>query len=172
MAKRLGKISSTVPKILIDINGKSFIEVQLNHYAEKGVQNFIYLTSHLNKDIEDKIEQLKTIHPSLNLEYIWEGPESYGTGGAVKNAFERLSYKEAFLTYGDNYLDLNIKRFNQFCKSKEILSTMTVYKNNNKFDKSNVDFKDDLVIDYSKENSNKKFEYIDYGFSYFNKDFI
>ena len=59
MAKRLGKISSTVPKILIDINGKSFIEVQLNHYAEKGVQNFIYLTSHLNKDIEDKIEQLQ-----------------------------------------------------------------------------------------------------------------
>ena len=52
MAKRLGKISSTVPKILIDINGKSFIEIQLNHYAEKGVRNFMYLTSHLNKHID------------------------------------------------------------------------------------------------------------------------
>ena len=48
---------------------------------------------------------------------------------------------------------------------------MAVYKNDNKFDKSNVDFKDDLVIDYSKEKSQKTFEYIDYGFSYFNKDF-
>ena len=171
MAKRLGKISASVPKILIDIHGKSFIEIQLNYYAEQGITDFIYLTGHLSKDIEEKIEQLQKVHPSLNLDYICEGPDSYGTGGAVKNAFENLSYEEAFITYGDNYLDFNLKNFSQFCESNEILSTMTVYKNNNKFDKSNIDFKDGLVVDYCKDNLNKDFEYIDYGLSYFTRDF-
>jgi len=40
---------------------------------------------------------------------------------------------------------------------------MTVIRNNNKWDKSNVVFKNDLILKYNKKKSNLAMKYIDYG---------
>ena len=46
---------------------------------------------------------------------------------------------------------------------------MTIFKNNDDFDKSNVEYLDGEILLYSKSNINKKMNYIDYGLSIFNK---
>jgi len=46
---------------------------------------------------------------------------------------------------------------------------MAIFRNNNKYDKSNIELKKLGKIFYHKNNENKKLKYIDYGVSYVNK---
>ena len=46
---------------------------------------------------------------------------------------------------------------------------MAIYKNNNKYDKSNVEIDKYKYILYHKDKSKKKLSYIDYGASFLNK---
>ncbi len=47
---------------------------------------------------------------------------------------------------------------------------MTVYKNNNQWDKSNISCQSGLVLDYNKNRPNSEMQYIDYGLSVFDND--
>ena len=47
---------------------------------------------------------------------------------------------------------------------------MAIFKNSNKYDKSNVEIKKYKYINYHKENNRKKYKYIDYGATYLNKN--
>ena len=46
---------------------------------------------------------------------------------------------------------------------------MAIYKNHNKYDSSNVDFRKSNLIYYDKKKTNSHYKYIDYGVSYFKK---
>jgi N-acetyl-alpha-D-muramate 1-phosphate uridylyltransferase len=46
---------------------------------------------------------------------------------------------------------------------------MTVYKNDNQGDKSNIEWHDGKIIEYDKEKNSPTMRYIDYGISLFNK---
>ena len=48
---------------------------------------------------------------------------------------------------------------------------MAIYKNQNKYDKSNVERKKSNLIIYDKSKKNKNYDYIDYGVSYLKKIF-
>jgi len=167
----LGKSTLSVPKILLEINKKQFIEIQLEYLLKMGASKFLYLTGHLNKSIEKKIIELRKVYPDLDLDYLWEGGQALGTGGAVKNAFNHTNYKDAFLTYGDNYLNFNFYKFYEFCNKSNAKAAMTVFKNSNLYDRSNVDYSDNLVKNYSKV-EDKNYHYIDYGFSFISRNYF
>ena len=69
-----------------------------------------------------------------------------------------------YVIYGDSYLNFNLNNL----KSNNKISTMAIYKNQNKYDKSNVERKNSNYIVYDKSKKDK-FDYIDYGVSYFEK---
>ena len=51
-----------------------------------------------------------------------------------------LNYPEnSFLTYGDNLLNCQFKELNKLFEQSE-KNILTIYKNENKFDESNIDF--------------------------------
>ena len=65
--------------------------------------------------------------------------------------------------YGDSTLRVNLSNLqNKFINSSK-KAVMTVIKNKNKWDKSNVYFEDKATIIYNKSKVSKKFDYIDYG---------
>ena len=70
--------------------------------------------------------------------------------------------------YGDSYLTLNLKNL----KKQKSLSSMAIYRNDNKFDKSNVELLNSKKIIYHVKKSKNKLRYIDYGISYLNKKFL
>ena len=49
---------------------------------------------------------------------------------------------------------------------------MAIFKNKNKYDKSNVRLKNKSIIYEKNTSSNTNFDYIDYGASYVNKKFL
>ena len=79
-----------------------------------------------------------------------------------KNSFNR----NFFVIYGDSYLRFKLKNL----KIDKKISTMAIFKNNNKYDKSNVELKRSSYIVYHEKKNKKKFNYIDYGNSYLNKN--
>ena len=48
---------------------------------------------------------------------------------------------------------------------------MTIFKNSNLYDRSNVDYRDNLVKSYSKV-EDKNYHYIDYGFSFISRNYF
>jgi NDP-sugar pyrophosphorylase family protein len=73
-----------------------------------------------------------------------------------------------FVIYGDSYLDIDYKLIQDKFMKNNKLALMTVYKNEGKFDTSNVEYVNDTIRDYANGN-NENMTHIDYGVSVFNK---
>jgi NDP-sugar pyrophosphorylase family protein len=97
-----------------------------------------------------------------------------GPIGALKNA-EPLLGDVFFIMYGDSYLSVDFIKAYSFFIKKDKLGLMIVYKNYDRYDKSNIAVKDDLVVAYGKNGAENDMVYIDYGTSVLRKkslDFV
>tara|TARA_Y100000591_G_C21729257_1_gene643126 strand:+ start:297 stop:992 length:696 start_codon:yes stop_codon:yes gene_type:complete len=164
LGKRLGNKVKKNPKPLIKINGKPFLELVLNNLINKGFKEIILCTGYLENKIIKFISKKKF---EAKIIISKDGKKLLGTGGAVKKATKKIK-KDFFLMYGDTFLPIDFKKVeNTYFKQKRP-ALMTIYKNNNKYDKSNVFYNKKTLI-YNKEIYDKKMNYIDYGLLIFNK---
>ena len=157
---RLYPITKTTPKSLVMIAGKPFIIHQLEYLRKQRVKKVVICLNHLGKKIKNKIEKENNF--SMKIYYSFDGLKPLGTGGAILKSLPLLG-NNFFILYGDSFLPINFKKIEMAFKSKKSKALMTVFKNKNKLDKSNVLFIDKSKIIYNKENPKKKMSYIDYG---------
>lgn len=166
MATRLYPVTLEIPKSLIDINGKPFIQHQIDLIKSKGINKIVLCLGNFAKPIEDFLGNGNS--DSFDIKYSYDGDTLLGTGGAIKKAFPLLS-DPFMIMYGDSYLNIEyidiMEYFNNFDKS----GLMTVLKNENKWDKSNIVFREGRIIKYEKVDDTE-FDYIDYGFSILRKN--
>jgi NDP-sugar pyrophosphorylase family protein len=164
---RMLPITENIPKSMIDINGKPFIDYQLSWITNQGIDNIILNIGHLGNIIRDYVGEKFN---DADITYVEEGDKLLGTAGALRLSLPHLD--NLFLvTYGDSFLPINYVEPLQYCQERGIESLMTVYKNNNQFDKSNV-FMDKSCFIYDKGAAYKNFEYIDYGLSVLSKGIV
>ena len=163
LATRLGNISSYTPKSLIDINGKPFLHYQLQKLIENNFIDITLCIGHLGEQIENYIKN--SCYSNINISFSHDGPTKLGTGGALKKAIKHQK-SPFFVMYGDSYLDIDYKKVQEKYESNKASPLMTIYKNKNMYDKSNV-LLDGKVIRYSKKDKMKNAQYIDYGLSIF-----
>lgn len=161
LATRLHPITLELPKSLVPINGEPFIKWQLELLASRGVRSVVLCLGHQAAEIKKFVGSGKQF--GLRIEYSIE-KSKLGTGGALQNAKELLGERFGVL-YGDSYLPINYSEvFNSIQNSdKSIL--MTIHENSDKFDYSNILFKSDGSLYYSKKNRLPQMKHIDYGFS-------
>lgn len=152
---------------MIEFFGKPFLTYQIELLRKNNVNDIILCVGTFSKQIIDYFGDGKNSGVSIN--YSIEKPDKLlGTAGALKQAQEHLE-EDFFVMYGDSYLPINFNDiFNEFKKSGK-LGLMTVYENNNKFDKSNVAVHDGVITLYDKSGENKSLKYIDYGLLVLNK---
>jgi MurNAc alpha-1-phosphate uridylyltransferase len=100
--------------------------------------------------------------------YSHDGDALLGTAGAIKKALPLLD-ENFFVMYGDSYLDCDYLTIQRAYEKENKLSLMTVFKNNNQIDKSNIEFKFKKILDYNKRSPKVTMQYIDYGVGLFNK---
>ena len=167
LATRLGPIARSVPKSLIKINGIPFIDWQLNLLKKCGYENFVLCLSHMSEIIIEHVGDGSRF--GLNIEYSLDGSKQLGTGGAIKKALPLLGETFAVM-YGDSYLPINFKEVESAFLNSKALGLMTVFRNMGQFDTSNVEFLDNRVIKYQKDEFKPKMEFIDYGITYFKSE--
>ena len=163
-ATRLGELTKEKPKALIKIGGTPFIDFQLNLLKKNGYKKIVFCVSYKSKQIQDYIGDGSKF--GLNVQYSFDGGTQLGTGGAIQNALGLLG-EEFAVIYGDSYLPIKFAQVERFFKSSSALAVMAVYKNEDKFDVSNVKFKTKYQIEYSKSYQSADMSYIDYGITYF-----
>ena len=163
-ATRLGELTKGKPKALIKIDGKPFIDFQLNLLKKNGYKKIVFCVSYKSKQIQDYIGDGSKF--GLNIQYSFDGDTQLGTGGAIQNALGLLG-EEFAVIYGDSYLPIKFAQVERFFKSSSALAVMVVYKNEDRFDVSNVKFKSKYQIEYCKSYQSSDMSYIDYGITYF-----
>ena len=162
---RINKITKNIPKCLIEINGKPFLYYQLKYLQKYKINNVILSVKYKSQLINNYVK--KNIN-FINVKLISDGRKPLGTCGAVIKALNYLN-KNFFIIYGDSYLNFDLRKL---IINKNI-STMGIFKNLNKYDKSNVILKNNNHIYYNKsKNNEKEFSFIDYGVSYVDKSFL
>ncbi len=166
LATRLRPITSSTPKSMVIVQGRPFLEYQLQFLRNNGIKDIVLCVGHLKEQIEFYFADGSQY--GVNIKYSKEKGPLLGTAGALKNAFDLLD-DIFFVMYGDSYLLLDFKEvwsyFHQFEKS----GLMVVYKNNNRYDTSNVSLNGVIVKKYSKTEQDRDMVYIDYGASLLRK---
>jgi NDP-sugar pyrophosphorylase family protein len=159
LATRLRPITATIPKALVEVAGRPFIDHQLALLARNGVRRVVLCLGHLGGMVE---RHLGASALGLELAYSHDGDRLLGTGGALRRAAPQLG--EAFwVMYGDSYMDIDYAAVLADFLGCDVLGLMTVIANNNRWDRSNVVFRDGRLLRYDKRRPTPEMAHIDYG---------
>ena len=169
LATRMHPITETMPKGLICVAGKPFIEHQLEYLRNQKVKNVVLCLGHLGEMIEEVVGDGSEFN--LNISYSYDGPSLLGTGGAIKKALPLID-GNFFVLYGDSFLPIDFGLINEKYKNSEKEGLMTVMKNQGRWDKSNVLFQNGTIIEYNKKSTSSEMEHIDYGLSILSSETI
>ena len=162
LATRLGNLTKKTPKSMIIIKDKPFLEYQIENLKQHNIKDIVLCVGHLSEKIENYFEDGSKF--GVNIKYSYDGDKPLGPIGAVKKG-EALLEDEFFIMYGDSYLSVDFQKAYSFFKDNKKLGLMVVYKNQDKYDKSNLKIKDNQVISYGEKGS----DFIDYGTSIIKK---
>lgn len=167
VASRLMPITKKIPKSLVLINDKPFIHYQLDYLKKQNIKNIVLCVGHFGKMIEKEIGNGKKY--GLNIKYSYDGKKLLGTGGAIKKALPLLD-DNFYVMYGDSLLPINYKTIENKFLSSNKPALMTIIKNNNQWDKSNILYNGKCIIEYNKKYPTDKMKYIDYGLGILSKN--
>jgi NDP-sugar pyrophosphorylase family protein len=160
LATRLRPITETIPKALVDVAGEPFICRQLQYLQAQGIQEVVLCIGYLGEMIQSVVGDGARF--GLKVTYSPDGPVLLGTGGALRQALPLLG-KEFFVLYGDSFLPVEFAPVEKAFFASGKAALMTVLKNGDRWDKSNVIFSEGELLEYNKRAPRPKMAYIDYG---------
>jgi N-acetyl-alpha-D-muramate 1-phosphate uridylyltransferase len=167
LGTRLRSISETIPKALMPVARRPFIEYQIELFHRRGVRDLIICIGHLGHLIEEHLGDGRRFDVSIRYGYERDG--LLGTAGAIKNV-EPLLEDAFFVQYGDSYLLVDYREVMTHFLQHDALGMMVVHKNHDKWDRSNVVIDGDRVSVYDKSRKSPAMVYIDFGVSTFRRE--
>jgi len=162
LATRLRPITEKIPKALVLVAGRPFIAWQLDYLRQQQVTQVVLCLGYLGEQVEAFVGDGSAY--GLEVTYSFDGPNLLGTGGALKKALPLLG-DAFFLFYGDSYLPIDFQAVAYDFKRHKKPAIMTILKNGDRWDKSNVLYEAGMVLEYNKHQPNHEMTYIDYGLS-------
>ncbi len=167
IATRLRPITEKIPKALVELAGEPFIAHQLRLLKNSGFSDVVICAWYRGEMIRDYVNTGDQF--GLNITYSFDGARPLGTAGAIRNAIPFLG-ENYFVLYGDSYLPCDYRLIQSSFESQNKQGLMTVYRNNGKWDSSNVEYLEGNIHSYDKNLKSQLMRYIDYGLGVFNKE--
>jgi NDP-sugar pyrophosphorylase family protein len=164
LAKRLRPASLTIPKSLIPVAGRPFIDHQMELLRRQGAHKVVVCCGHLGEQIEDHVRD--GARYGLAVAYCHDGDPLLGTGGAIKKALPQLGGVFMVL-YGDSYLPIAFQPVADAFHASNADGLMTVFRNDGRWDTSNIEFAGGAIRRYDKVQRTTAMQHIDYGLSVF-----
>jgi MurNAc alpha-1-phosphate uridylyltransferase len=163
LATRMRPRTLTVPKAMLDVAGRPFVDWQLEKLAACGYDDVVMCIAHLGEQIRAHVGDGGRF--GLRVRYAEEGQKLLGTWGALRAALDVLA-PTLLVTYGDSYLPFDYAaplRALDADAADTCDGVMSVFKNEGKWDPSNVVTDGEWVLRYQKGTGDPAFDHIDYG---------
>lgn len=123
LGTRLREIAKDIPKVMVDIKGKPFLEYLILQLKKYNLNDIVLCIGYLKEKIESYFGNGN--HLGVNIVYS-EEPKPLGTGGAI-NFAEHLINKDNFIVMnGDSFFDIDLKELISHHLNKKALATMAL----------------------------------------------
>jgi N-acetyl-alpha-D-muramate 1-phosphate uridylyltransferase len=152
------------PKALLDVGGEPFLVRRLRELADDGVAEVVLLVGHGAAEVREAIGDGGAL--GVAVRYVEDGPRLLGTGGAIRAALDVLPERFT-LTYGDTFLPVALAPVEAAFTACAQPALMTVLRNDDRWEPSNVEVADGLVTRYEK--GQRGMTHVDYGLLVFER---
>jgi MurNAc alpha-1-phosphate uridylyltransferase len=163
LATRMRPRTLTIPKSMLEVAGRPFVDWQLELLASCGMTEVVMCIAHLGDQIRAHVGDGSAY--GLRVAWANEGPTLLGTAGAIRAALPLLA-PTFLVTYGDSYLPFDYAApLRLLDEHDDCDGVMAVFHNKGQWDTSNVILSttDLFVARYEKGNPDPAFDHIDYG---------
>lgn len=159
-ATHLHPVTRTTPQSLIEMAGEPFLAHQLRLIRAGGIREVVLCCGFCGDQIEEFAGN--GCEFDLSITYSHDGDRPLGTGGALRAALPLLG-RWFLVMYGDSWLTEPLQPiWNAFLDSQQP-ALMTVFRNDNRWGASNVQYSHGLVLRYDENQSCPAMHHIDYG---------
>jgi NDP-sugar pyrophosphorylase family protein len=172
LGTRLGTLTSKVPKPMVPVAGRPYLEHQLRLLARQGIRDVLLLTGYLGEQIQSYFGGGGRL--GLRIRYSRER-QPLGTGGALRAAGHLLN-DSFLLLYGDSLLPMEYAAVGRRLRDSAALGVIVAYRDaagdtrvrpNVALDRSG------LVTRYDKTAQNDaELQYVEAGVSCFRRDVL
>ena len=159
-ATRLRPLTESIPKAMVEVAGRPFIDHQLALLRRRGLRRAVLCLGYRGEQVEAHLGDGAA--QGMEVAYSYDGEALLGTGGALRRARPRLG-ELFFVTYGDAYLDIDYAAMLDALGERPELGLMAVLRNEGRWDRSNVLFEGGRLLRYDKDAPTADMRHIDYG---------
>lgn len=127
--KRLRPVTKGLPKVLVNVGGRPFIDILISNLWQQGFKRFILCVGYLREQVIDHFKQ----NTSWNVEFSAEKTPS-GTGGAVKKAGQLITSDSFLVMNGDSICNVDFSKFYDFHERNGGILSMVLAKSRRSYD--------------------------------------
>jgi len=160
VGSRIASVDPTVPKPMLPVLGRPFLDWKLAGLAAEGVTEVLVMVAHRSEVITRHLATDPV--PGLTIQIIDEGTEPLGTGGALRAAIDRLP-ERFFVTYGDSFLTESFAALGRLFDERRPEAAIAVVEHDSELQPGNTALAGETVIAYEKPQSPGRYAYLDYG---------
>lgn len=169
LGTRLRPITERIPKPMVEVGGRPFLEYIIRHLQKYDFRKLLVLLSYLGEHIQEHFGDGSRF--GVDIEYSWE-PSPLGTAGAIRNA-EDLLDAEFMVIYGDSFLPIDYRRVQDCFQKANSLGLVVAY--DNKLGDTGVQNNvaldaDGYVVRYEKGTENRELKYVEAGVLCFRRE--
>lgn len=167
LGTRLKPLFPNVPKTLVKIRNKPFLDILLENIISYRFRNIVLCTGYLKEQIKDHFSNYRE---NSNITFS-EEKEPLGTGGALKNAQSLITNDNFLVLNGDSICEIDFNDLEKFHTQKNSLISIVLSKNvlEDDLQYGFVDIDDQQRIISFNEKSFKKEKLINAGIYMMNK---
>lgn len=125
LGTRLGPLTRAMPKPLLDVGGRPFVDTLVGEALRRGFTDLLLLAGHAAEVVHDYADGLRSRLPAGASVTVSVEPEPMGTGGGVRFAAEHLADRFLLLN-GDTWFDFNWLDLLQVADASAVLAARRV----------------------------------------------
>lgn len=165
LGTRLRPITNSLPKPMVPISDKPFLEYLLLQLSAQGIKRFILLTGYMGKLIHEYFGDGSKWGWSIKYS---NGPKEWDTGRRLWESRSLLEDK-FLLLYSDNFIQFDLNKLTNFHREKKLAVSLLLAPKKN----GNIKVSHDGSIEaYIKNRTGSELNYVEVGYMIIERDYI
>lgn len=153
IGKRLGALTKDIPKPMVMIADRPFLDILIEHIASFGFKRFVLCVGYKKEVIEEYFRAHK--RNDITIVFSHEDEDKLlGTGGGLKNAEGTIKSPNFLVMNGDSFLAMDFGKLLEFHSRKKALVSIALTKADKRSDTGSVKMgSEDEIIAFSEKGS-------------------